>query len=185
MKRLTEGLAWAKRLENERGGALIEMAMCLPFLCLLVFGVIEFSRIILDCQVMNGMSRQGSDLASRGWPLADEGATPGVLTALVTQGAPLNIGTQGRIIVTEVTYDPNGNPTIADQVPSSSGITVTSRIGSGVGNAPNATLMPVNTTLAKQTVFVTEVFYSYSPFTPLGSFFSGSIGSTLYDVAYF
>ena len=34
MKRLTEGLAWVKRLEDERGGALIELALCLPILCI-------------------------------------------------------------------------------------------------------------------------------------------------------
>ena len=87
MTRLNEGLAWAKRVKDERGGALIELAMCLPLLCILGFAIVEFSEIILACQVMNGMTRQGSDLASRAWPLSDNGSQPGVLTALVTQGA--------------------------------------------------------------------------------------------------
>ena len=36
-----------------------------------------------------------------------------------------------------------------------------------------------------QTLYVTEVFYSYTPMTPIGSFLKTSLASTLYDVAYF
>lgn len=176
MMRLNEGLAWAKQLEDERGGALIELAMCLPMLCILAFGVIEFSRIILDCQVMNGLTRQGSDLASRGTALST------TMSALGVQGTQLNIGTQGRIFVTEVSYDANGNPTITNQVESPTGIAAASKVGSVIGGAANT---PVNPTIAGQTLYVTEVFYSYSPLTPLGSFLGRSFASTLYDSAYF
>jgi Flp pilus assembly protein TadG len=179
MKRLTEGLAWVKRLEDERGGALIELALCLPILCILVFGVIECSQIIFDNQVMSGLSRQGSDLASRGATLAT------TVSSLVTQGGSLNIGTQGRIIVTEVANDTNGNPRIVDQAESSTGISAVSAIGSGIGNPASMPSSASTVLNAGQTLYVTEVFYSYSPLTPLGGFLHTSFAFTLYEVAYF
>src|ERR1039458_10225818 len=94
IKRLIKGLAWTKRLGDERGAALIELAFCMSTLLILVFGLIDFSLIIFDNQVMSGLSRQGSDLASRGTSMTD------TVSALGIQGASLNIGTNGRIILT-------------------------------------------------------------------------------------
>jgi Flp pilus assembly protein TadG len=192
VKRLTEGLAWAKRFEDERGSAIVELGICLPLLLVLVFGVLELSQIIYDNQKMSGLSRQGSNLASRGIPLADKGTEIGVVSALVVQGASLNIGTQGRIIVTAVAdaKDSSGNlisndPVIVDQSESPTGISVTSAVGSGNGN-PASMPSGASTVLnAGGTLYVTEVFYSYSPMTPLGGFLKTSFVSTLYDSAYF
>ena len=118
-----------KRLKNRaEQEALIELALCVPILLVLVFGVIDFSQIIFDKQVMAGLSRQGSNLASRGTPLTN------TVTALGIQGASLKIGTKGRIIVTEVANDVQGIPQIVDQVQSPTGVSVASAIGSGIGN---------------------------------------------------
>jgi len=38
---------------------------------------------------------------------------------------------------------------------------------------------------AGQTLYVTEVFYSYTPMTPIGALLKTSLASTLYGVAYF
>jgi len=186
MKRLIEGLAWAKRLADERGGALVEIAMCLPFLCILAFGTIEFSEMILDYQVMNGLTRQGSDLASRGTDLST------TVSALVTQGASLSISTQGRIFVSEVSdaRDSSGNliandPIIVNQVESPTGIAATSVVGSTVGGAATMPASATSVLNGGQTLYVTEVFYSYNPLTPLGGFLNTSFASTLYDAAYF
>jgi Flp pilus assembly protein TadG len=178
IKRLIKGLAWAKRLEDERGAALIELALCLSMLLVLVFGIIDFSQIILDHEVMSGLSRQGSDLASRGTSLTD------TVSALGIQGASLNIGTKGRIILTAVT-DVNGNFQIIGQAESPTGISITSAVGSGVGNAASMPSSANYVLQAGQTLYVTEVFYSYTPMTPIGSFLKTSLASTLYESAYF
>ena len=113
IKRLIKGLAWAKRLPDERGNALVELVICMPLLLVLAFGLIDFSQMIFDKQTMAGISRQGSNLASRNYT-GPTGSMPlsTVVSALVTQGASLNIGTNGRIIVTVVADDVQaGNPT--------------------------------------------------------------------------
>lgn len=186
IERLTKGLAWAKRLEDERGGALVEAAFCLPVLMILTFALIDFSQIILDNHVMTGISRQGSDLASRAAAVQGTGTElQDIVSALVLQGASLNIGTQGRIIVTEVHSDTPNTPLIKDQAISLTGISVTSAVGTGIGSAAN---MPTGATTvlnAGQTLYVTEVFYSYKPMTPVGGFLKTSLAGTLYQAAYF
>jgi Flp pilus assembly protein TadG len=179
IKRSTEGLGWANRLEDERGAALIELALCLPVALVLVFGVIEFSQIIFDEQIMSGLSRQGSDLSSRGTTLAT------TVSALGAQGGSLNMGTQGAIIITEVANNSSGAPQIVDQAESATGISVTSNIGSGAGNPATVPANAITLLNDGETLFVTEVFYSYTPMTPVGSFLKMNLTSTLYDVAYF
>jgi Flp pilus assembly protein TadG len=166
-------------MEDEQGGAIIELALCLPILLTLLFGLIDFSQIILDDQMMTGISRQGSDLASRGTTLTD------TVSALVTQGASLKIGTQGRIIVTEVANNTSHKPIIVDQVQSSTGIAAVSAVGSGTGNAASVPSSATTVLNAGQTLYVTEVFYSYKPMTPIGGFLKHSIASTMYQAAYF
>src|SRR5579863_801698 len=90
IERLIKCPSWAKRFEDEQGAALIELAFCLFMLLILVFGIIDFSQMILDHQEMCGLARQGSNLALRGGVTLSE-----VVTALDVQGAPMNIGTQG------------------------------------------------------------------------------------------
>lgn len=176
MKRL---IKWAKQLEDERGAALVELTLCVSSLLIMVFGLIDFSQIIFDEQVMSGLCRQGSSLASRGTSLTD------TVSALGIQGASLNISAKGRIIVTTVADDPNGNARIVAQAESPTGISVTSAVGSGIGKLAS---MPssANTVLnAGQTLYVTEVFYSYTPMTPIGGFLKTSLGATLHQTAYF
>ena len=181
IKRLIRGLAWAKRLEDERGAALVELALCLFMLLVLVFGIIDFSQIIYDHQQMSGLSRQGSDLASR----AADDTLQETVAALVVQGAPMNIGTNGRIILTEVANNSSGSPIIVNQAESTTGIAATSAVGTGIGNPATMPAAATTALNAGQTLFVTEVFYSYSPMTPLGNFLKTSLASTLYESAYF
>jgi len=177
--RLLGGLALARREGCERGQALFEFVLCIFVLLIMVSGLIDVSRVLHDQQVMSGLSRQGSNLASRGTSLQE------TVSSLVTQGNSLNVGTQGRIIVTSVANGVNGMPQVTGQVESIGGIAVTSRIGSGVGKPANVPA-PATPVLQKgQTIYVTEVFCSYHTVTPIGNLLKLALPSTLYEAAYF
>ncbi len=62
-----------KQRDMARGTAVVEMAIMLPFLCLLLSGVMEFSILIHDKAVITNASREGAryGIAAVGGPHSD------------------------------------------------------------------------------------------------------------------
>lgn len=80
----------------------------------------------------------------------------------------------------------NNDPVIVDQAQSSTGINATSVTASWIKNPTKYLPANAKTVLnAGQTLYVTEVFYSYVPMTPVGGFLKTNLASTLYEAAYF
>jgi hypothetical protein len=161
---------------SERGQALLEMVFVTIFLLTLTFGAIDVGRAIWQKEVITGLTREGSNLASRSTPLALS------QTDVISDGAVLNLASSGCVIITAV-ENQSGNFVIMEQTPICPGYT--SKIGTGIGNTailPSETpVIPAPST----TLYVTEVFSPYSPITPLGAFVNYTLPSMLYDVAYF
>lgn len=159
---------------GESGQALIEFAISVLVLATLVFGMIDFSRAIYQQQVITNLTGQGADLALRGTALST------AATAVINSSSNLNLGTNGRVIVTAA-YNNATAVKITAQV-SQGGITGSSRVGSLNGTAA---LPSGAVPLSYQTVYVMEIYYAYQPITPIGKLLHTALPMQLYDAAYY
>jgi len=166
-----------KIVTAESGQAAMEFALIVTLMLVLFFMVVDFSRAIHDVQVIAGLSRQGSNLASRGTSLSDSA------TAVLAADPTLNISNNGEVIITSVS-NINRVYTITGQV-SQGKITQTSRVGNGIGNRATVPSSAAALLAPNQTIYITEVFYSYQPITPLKNLLKLALPSTLYQAAYF
>jgi len=145
-------------------------------LFIFVFALIDISRAIYQEQLMTGLSREGSNLASRGTTLTNSA------TAVINE-CPLDLANNSKVIVTSV-MNQGGAFKITGQA-TAGPLSATSKVGTGVGST--ATLPPSARSMiaANQTIYVTEVYYTYQAITPVGQMMSITLPSTLYDAAYF
>jgi len=96
-----------KMLKQSDGQTMVELALILPVLLLLSFGVIEYSRSILTKNIITNMSREGANLAAR--TQTDQQT---IMTAIATTADPLDMGTNGMIFITEVMGKKDGTGTV-------------------------------------------------------------------------
>jgi len=165
-----------ERRRNERGAALVELALLLPILVVLAFGVIDLGRLIHARLVVTNVSREGGSLASR-----DIQTGNNLITMLQSSAAPFNLQTQGRIYIIRI----NAGETRFDPLPyidskfSGGAYNVGSSITGNVGDTPgglSSTLYnhlrynTTNKTSDLSEISVVEVFYHYRPITPLPNF---------------
>jgi len=94
-------------LKKSDGQTMVELALILPVLLLLAFGVFEYSRSILTKNIITNMSREGANLAAR-----TQTDPQTIMTAIATTADPLEIGTNGMIFITEVVGDDFGGSTV-------------------------------------------------------------------------
>jgi hypothetical protein len=169
-----------RKMAGERGQALLELIPVMLVMLTLTFAVIDFGRAIWQLQVITGLTREGSNLASRNTTMSDSA------TAVVNDGRALNLANNGEVIITSV-QNVGGAFVITGQY--STGTLPASKIGTYILNGPPQTaILPTTATTIPQpggTIYVTEIFSSFSPITPLGAFMNYTMPSTLYDAAYF
>ena len=170
-------------LKQSDGQTMVELALILPVLLLLSFGVFEYSRSVLTKNIITNMSREGANLAARTQTDAQE-----IMTAIATTADPLDMGTNGMIFITEVMGVDDGTGTYtADPIIQAQyryvngGYSANSIVWSGCGSwidgkctvsgSPIADLEGDGSTISGmesvisdgQTVYAVEVFYDYAP----------------------
>lgn len=166
------------RLGSARGQALLEFVMMAVMMLVLVFGLLDFGRAIYARQILINLSREAANLSSRGTSLAD------TLTAINASAAPLNLAQRGYLILTVVHRNDDGTLVITDQL-AGGGRSHRSRVGSGVGNAATLPATSVEVPARRQSLYVAEVYHSYTPVSPLGRLLRLAIPNDLSDIAYF
>lgn len=153
---------------------MVEFALVMPFLVMMIFGLIEFGRGIDEKHSMSTLSREAALLAARGTSLDSVNQT------VIDNGADIKLSKSGGAIASEVEI--TAKSAIIKQQRKSTGFTTLSRIGA-VGDTA-AALVGIGL-VAGTTVYVVEVFYTHTPLVPLQKLFKVSVPTTLYERAVF
>jgi Flp pilus assembly protein TadG len=101
------------RHKNERGSALIEVALTLPLLLLVAAGIFEFGRAYQTQQVLTNAVREGARVAVL--PNQPTGAAATRVTTYLTNGQLPNAGT-ATVTVTPTTISIGGTTTPGSRV---------------------------------------------------------------------
>jgi Flp pilus assembly protein TadG len=164
---------------SQSGQAFIEFTFVALMMFIMLFGLIDFSRFLYEREVMVNLSREGSNLASRGTSIT------GTVSAVVLASNPLNLTNTGAgVIVTAVTNYGSGFQ-ISEQLATGGITSASSKIGNGAGTAATLPANVINLPPANQTLYITEVFCTYHPVTPIGKLLQVTLPPTNYDAAYF
>ena len=169
----------ANRLEKQSGQAMLELALMAPLLCLILFAIIDYSRALNFEQEMVDLTRQGSNMASRGTALAT------AATIIAQNSAPLNLSQNGLVIISSVARVKNVD-TITGQAQSGA-LSLSSKVGAGVNGKATvpAAVDDILTKNSGQTIYVTEVYFTFQQITPIAIMWNLALPSTLYQAAYF
>ena len=172
---ITVKLHTLRRHLGESGVSAVEMALILPLMLMMLFAIIDFGRVIQARLVLTNVAREGGSLGSR-----DIQSATDLITMLQNGASPLDLATSGKIYIWKIRAGATKDapyPAIDLQVSKNGGVlSVQSSIGSNVAN------LGLSTDLYKHLVFdssagkntadiseatVVEVFYKYTPITPI------------------
>jgi len=172
---------------DQSAQAILEMAFILPILCVMLLGVVDYSRAIYDEEVITNLAGEGAGLASRSTSL------PNAVTAVVGD-SDLNLTANGCVIVTSVSSPSAGKYQVTRQAQSSPCNGGTSQVGCfpppsscGTATVPAGVRTLFASAPSGYTVYITEVYYNFTPVTGIGSFLgsNGMLPSRMYAVAYY
>jgi Flp pilus assembly protein TadG len=163
---------------GECGVSALEMALILPLILLIVFGIIDFGRLYSARVVLTNLAREGGSLASR-----DIQSATNLITMLQDGASPLNLATSGQIYITKIdagNSSQNPYPTIDSSSAHGGALSVQSSIGSNLQylGLPSDLYQHLvfnnsNNTADISAVTVVEVFYQFTPISPLSNFIPG------------
>jgi hypothetical protein len=175
-------MTWAqnnrRRYLGQQGIAAVELALILPLMIVMAFVIIDFGRLIQARLVITNLAREGGSLASR-----DIQSAGNLITMLQAGASPLNLASDGKIYIWKIragATKQSPDPFIDLAVSANGGgLSVASSIGNGNPNlglsVPLHNHLEYDDSPGKKTadisdVTVVEVFYKYTPITPISKF---------------
>jgi hypothetical protein len=191
-----------ERLRSARGQSMIEMAMVLPFVVVLVLGMIELSYALYDQHVVTKMSREGSNLISRNTTLQDAaavlknmssqpvdftGANSKVIFSVIKRGSTVGSTNYDKDILYQ-RYEYGGFAASSHLATKGTG-----SFGTGPEHEANnsdsdanlqITNFPPNMLSIGGLMYVTEIYTRHQLITPFDKF-GITVPNTLYSIAYF
>lgn len=150
------------------------MAMILPFLLVLILGIVEFGSLFGASHTLTSIAREGANIASRGAPLD-------TVNALMLEiGAEVDLAGHGGAITSLVVIQ-DSVPEVREQAKSATykGLSRLGNIGepaAGLDDLVGAEGVGF---------YVVELFYGYDEKTPLRRVFGTAVPDTLYSRAIF
>jgi uncharacterized protein (UPF0333 family) len=194
--------SWIRSRRSARGQAMVEFSLVLPFMLLVVLGVVEVSYVLLDQHIVTRLAREGSNLISRDVSLQD---AANALKNMSTRPVNLTDGTSKVIFSVLKKVETTGVANFDKQIlyqryeygslSASSKITIagSGSFGSGpeyVANNSNGdtglqvTSLPPNMMATGGLLYVTEIFTKHPLITPFDKF-GAKVPEILYSIAYF
>ena len=151
-----------------------EMAIVLPFLLILVLGIVEFGSMFSTSHTLTSLGREGANIAARG-------ASLDTVNALVLEnGSEIHLTEFGGVISSQVVVE--------DSVPTITSQAATEYYGglSRLGNLNDAARGMESMAGAEGVSFrVVEIFYVPNRRTPLRALMNATVPDTLYSRAVF
>jgi hypothetical protein len=169
---------------GESGAAAVELAVILPTLLVMVFGVVDFGRLIQARLIVTNVSREGGSLVSRGFSSGTD-----LLSMLQSSGAPLDLNGSGKIYVSRIRAGTSTSDPYVEQLANGGSLVgISSKIGGtepfGLSDALYDHLKfegPPQNSSDIQEVWVVEVYYIYRPITPLPNLIKNILITPGYD----
>lgn len=191
-----------QRLRHERGQSMVEFAMVLPFLLVIMLGVVEVGYGLLDQHVVTKMSREGANLISRdatlqqaetalrsmsGRPINFADGSKAIFSVLKS-GSTVGTANYGQMIL--YARHQFGNLGDASHVLTAGGGAFAGPPYYEASNSDNntglrVTSLPSNLiTVPGGFIYVVEVYTRHELITPFDRF-GVNVPTTLYSIAFF
>lgn len=161
-------------VRDNSGQEIAEMALILPFLLLLVLGIVEFGSIFSTSHSLTSIGREGANIAARGAPLDTVNAL------MLENGSEIDLANRGGSITSRIVVQ-DSVPTVEAQT-ATHGYTGQSRLGRAGDPAVGLTQLAA---AEGGSFYVVELFYDYGGRTPLRRLLGSTIPDLLYTRAVF